>query len=138
MVYEAAMSWLNPEKTYNPSHHAFAGAVAGGAAAVAALPLDACKTLLNTQEVLLDQLFERIISLDQVNVLKQLNVQHVIGMRGAASTIYRMAGVGGFYQGLRARIFFVMPGTAISWFASLLYSLIYRLAILSQLFQVYI
>jgi len=100
MVYEAAMSWLNPEKTYNPSHHAFAGAVAGGAAAVAALPLDACKTLLNTQEV---------------NVLKQLNVQHVIGMRGAASTIYRMAGVGGFYQGLRARIFFVMPGTAISW-----------------------
>ena len=56
MVYEAAMSWLNPEKTYNPSHHAFAGAVAGGAAAVAALPLDACKTLLNTQEVMLDQL----------------------------------------------------------------------------------
>ena len=52
-----------------------------------------------------------------MNVLKQLNVQHVIGMRGAASTIYRMAGVGGFYQGLRARIFFVMPGTAISWFA---------------------
>ena len=132
MVYEAAMSWLNPEKTYNPSHHAFAGAVAGGAAAVAALPLDACKTLLNTQEVLLDKLIERIISLlDQVNVLKQLNVQHVIGMRGAASTIYRMAGVGGFYQGLRARIFFVMPGTAISWFALLLYSMIYWLAILS-------
>ena len=66
-----------------------------------------------------------------MNVLKQLNVQHVIGMRGAASTIYRMAGVGGFYQGLRARIFFVMPGTAISWFASLLYSLVYQLAILS-------
>ena len=45
------MLWLNPEKSYNPYHHALAGAVAGGAAATAALPLDACKTLLNTQEV---------------------------------------------------------------------------------------
>ena len=60
--------------------------------------------------------FEKIIfPLDQVNVLKQLNVQSVIGLRGAATTIYRMAGFWGFYQGLRARIFFVMPGTAISW-----------------------
>ena len=50
-TYEAAMLWLNPEKSYNPYHHALAGAVAGGAAATAALPLDACKTLLNTQEV---------------------------------------------------------------------------------------
>ena len=50
-----------------------------------------------------------------MNVLKQLNVESVIGLRGAATTIYRMAGVRGFYQGLRARIFFVMPGTAISW-----------------------
>ena len=50
-TYEAVMFWLNPEKTYNPYHHALAGAVAGGVAATAALPLDACKTLLNTQEV---------------------------------------------------------------------------------------
>ena len=48
-------------------------------------------------------------------MLKQLNVESVIGLRGAATTIYRMAGIRGFYQGLRARIFFVMPGTAISW-----------------------
>ena len=50
-TYEAVMFWLNPEKSYNPYHHALAGAVAGGVAATAALPLDACKTLLNTQEV---------------------------------------------------------------------------------------
>ena len=50
-TYEAVMLWLNPEKSYNPYHHALAGAVAGGVAATAALPLDACKTLLNTQEV---------------------------------------------------------------------------------------
>jgi len=99
-TYEAAMHWLNPEKSYNPYHHALAGAAAGGVGATVALPLDACKTLLNTQEV---------------NVLKQLNVSSVIGLRGAWTTIYRMAGVGGFYQGLRARICFVMPGTAISW-----------------------
>ena len=127
------MLWLNPEKSYNPYHHALAGAVAGGVAATAALPLDACKTLLNTQEVAPAQytcihicvlyntpvLKPSSIQLDsilfQVNVLKQLNVGSVIGLRGAASTIYRMAGVRGFYQGLRARIFFVMPGTAISW-----------------------
>jgi solute carrier family 25 iron transporter 28/37 len=99
-TYEAAMHWLNPEKSYNPYHHALAGAAAGGVGATVALPLDACKTLLNTQEV---------------NVLKQLNVSSVIGLRGAWTTIYRMAGVRGFYQGLRARICFVMPGTAISW-----------------------
>ena len=116
-TYEAAMLWLNPEKSYNPYHHALAGAVAGGAAATAALPLDACKTLLNTQEVQLHLFVTHIsyFSLSQVNVLKQLNVESVIGLRGAATTIYRMAGVRGFYQGLRARIFFVMPGTAISW-----------------------
>ena len=130
-TYEAVMLWLNPEKSYNPYHHALAGAVAGGVAATAALPLDACKTLLNTQEVAPAQytcicvLYNAPVPkpsslhLDsiifQVNVLKQLNVGSVIGLRGAASTIYRMAGVRGFYQGLRARIFFVMPGTAISW-----------------------
>ena len=46
------MHWLNPEKSYNPYHHALAGAAAGGVGATVALPLDACKTLLNTQEVL--------------------------------------------------------------------------------------
>ena len=50
-TYEAAMHWLNPEKSYNPYHHALAGAAAGGVGATVALPLDACKTLLNTQEV---------------------------------------------------------------------------------------
>ena len=121
------MSLLNPEKSYNPYHHALAGAVAGGVAATVALPLDACKTLLNTQEVIPVSQYLYLGTLPsaeiiwiyalpcQVNVLKQLNVSSVIGLRGAWTTIYRMAGVGGFYQGLRARICFVMPGTAISW-----------------------
>ena len=127
-TYEAVMLWLNPEKSYNPYHHALAGAAAGGVAATVAMPLDACKTLLNTQEVvpvtvsaLVPQQHSecnwiQLYSLPcQVNVLKQLNVSSVIGLRGAATTVYRMAGFMGFYQGLRARIFFVMPGTAISW-----------------------
>jgi solute carrier family 25 iron transporter 28/37 len=99
-VYEHLMATLNPTKEYTPWTHLVAGGLAGGSAAAVALPLDACKTLLNTQEV---------------NVLKQLNVERVVGMSGAFSTIYRMAGWAGVYQGLRARVMFAMPGTAISW-----------------------
>ena len=41
---------LNPEGLHNPNIHFLAGAVAGGVACTVTMPLDVCKTLLNTQE----------------------------------------------------------------------------------------
>ena len=41
---------LNPEGVHNPNIHFLAGAVAGGVACAVTMPLDVCKTLLNTQE----------------------------------------------------------------------------------------
>ena len=48
--YSVCQSLLNPGKEYNPTVHFVAGAVAGAAACLVTMPLDVCKTLLNTQE----------------------------------------------------------------------------------------
>eukprot|EP00091_Calanus_sinicus_P025292 TRINITY_DN9569_c0_g1_i1.p1 TRINITY_DN9569_c0_g1~~TRINITY_DN9569_c0_g1_i1.p1 ORF type:complete len:167 (-),score=34.91 TRINITY_DN9569_c0_g1_i1:57-557(-) len=58
------------------------------------------KTLLNTQEA---------------NVLTKLNTKKVVGLYSAAKTVYNLAGPMGYFQGLRARILYQMPSTAISW-----------------------
>lgn len=99
-VYEAMMGALNPKRDYIPWTHLTAGGCAGGVAAACTIWLDTCKTLLNTQEA---------------NVLKQLNVERVVGLKGAISTIYRVAGPWGFFQGMRARVMYQIPSTAISW-----------------------
>lgn len=98
--YEAFMNFLNPKRDYNPWTHLVAGGAAGAGASCITIPLDACKTLLNTQEA---------------NVLKQLNMTRVVGIGGVMSTIYRVAGMSGFFQGLKARVLYQMPSTAISW-----------------------
>ena len=48
--YSVCQSVLNPNREYNPGVHFLAGAVAGAVASLVTMPLDVCKTLLNTQE----------------------------------------------------------------------------------------
>ena len=103
------MGVLNPSRDYVPWKHAVAGAVAGAVAAIVTMPWDVCKTLLNTQEA---------------NVLNKLNTKRVVGMVEAARTVRNLAGYSGFFQGLRARILYQMPSTAISWW-ELLFKIIF-------------
>ena len=60
--YSVCQAVLNPDKEYNPYVHFLAGALAGGVGSAVTMPLDVCKTLLNTQEA---------------NVLKQLRQTEV-------------------------------------------------------------
>lgn len=62
MSYGLCQQLMNPRREYNPTVHFVAGAIAGGVASAVTMPLDVCKTLLNTQEA---------------NVLKQLNRNEV-------------------------------------------------------------
>ena len=49
-TYSVCQRTLNPEGLHNPNIHFLAGALAGGVACAVTMPLDVCKTLLNTQE----------------------------------------------------------------------------------------
>ena len=69
------------------------GAAAGAIAAAATTPLDVCKTVLNTQQ-------------DGV---------HAQGMIDAFKQVYRFGGIQGYFRGLRARVLFQAPATAICW-----------------------
>ncbi|XP_059488807.1 mitoferrin-1 [Neocloeon triangulifer] len=91
MTYELMQKYTNKTGNYNPKAHMVSGAMAGAIAAAATTPLDVCKTLLNTQE------------------------SAVTGLVAAARTIYRLNGLGGFFKGLRARVLYQMPSTAICW-----------------------
>lgn len=92
MTYEFMQNITNKEKTYNPAAHMISGAIAGAVAAAATTPLDVCKTLLNTQE--------------------NANTR---GLVEACATVYRLGGPTGFFRGLRARVMYQMPATAICW-----------------------
>lgn len=100
MTYEFMQTSLNPDKQYMPVIHFIAGATAGAVASTATMPLDVCKTLLNTQEA---------------GVLRRVQQTEIVGLVGAARTIYRVTGFNGYFQGLRARVLYQMPSTAISW-----------------------
>jgi solute carrier family 25 iron transporter 28/37 len=91
MTYEIMQTWTNKERCYNPAAHMVSGAVAGAVAAAATTPLDVCKTLLNTQETAVSGLFQ------------------------AAKAVYRLQGFGGYLRGMKARVLYQMPSTAISW-----------------------
>ena len=99
MTYEFMQDILNPSRAYDPLSHGVSGAVAGAAAAAATMPLDVCKTLLNTQE----------------QCARTSNVSYVNGMAAAFRTVYEFQGVKGYFRGLTARVFYQMPSTAISW-----------------------
>jgi solute carrier family 25 iron transporter 28/37 len=48
--YGMCQKMMNPKKEYNPAVHFVAGVVAGAVGSALTMPLDVCKTLLNTQE----------------------------------------------------------------------------------------
>ncbi|XP_034937103.1 mitoferrin-2 isoform X2 [Chelonus insularis] len=93
IAYEFGQTVLNPDHQYNPTAHMVAGGMAGAVAAAVTTPLDVCKTVLNTQ---------------------QGGVQ-IQGMVHAFKTVYRFAGIQGYFRGLNARIIYQMPATAICW-----------------------
>ncbi|CAG0916479.1 unnamed protein product [Notodromas monacha] len=99
-VYEFLQNLTNPERRYYPAAHCVSGAVAGATAAAITTPLDVCKTLLNTQEA---------------GVLREMDQTRIVGMANAFKMVYRIGGLSGYFQGLRARVIYQMPSTAIAW-----------------------
>ena len=95
IVYELMQEQINSSRTYNPVTHMVSGAVAGGSAAFVTNPLDVCRTLLNTQQH------------------NQNTVIH--GLREAMLAVYRVDGLRTFFRGVKARVIYQMPSTAISW-----------------------
>ncbi|KAH3668036.1 hypothetical protein OGAPHI_001790 [Ogataea philodendri] len=93
-VYEYASSKLNPDQLYNPMLHCISGGISGAAAAALTTPLDCIKTALQTR-----------------------SVPNVTGFRTAAVGLYQVGGSSAFWRGLRPRVVFNVPSTAISWTA---------------------
>eukprot|EP00127_Corallochytrium_limacisporum_P000963 Clim_evm47s33 gene=Clim_evmTU47s33 len=100
VVYEKLRAYLNPTGEYNPKAHILAGGAAGAVAAAVTTPLDVVKTLLNTQEL---------------PGASSLKGQYITGVFGAARTIKEHVGYAGFFRGMRARVLFHAPSTAICW-----------------------
>ncbi|XP_076460566.1 mitoferrin-2-like isoform X2 [Babylonia areolata] len=98
VTYEIMQDLLNNDRAYNPFTHMCSGAVAGAIAASITMPLDVCKTLLNTQET-----------------CARTHLTYINGMASAFRTIYEFRGMRGFFQGLTARVVYQIPSTAISW-----------------------
>lgn len=98
MVYECMQDLLNRDRSYDPKSHIIAGAAAGSVAACITMPLDVCKTLLNTQEH-----------------CTRTHLTYISGMASAFKTVYEFCGITGFFRGLSARVIYQMPSTAISW-----------------------
>jgi len=98
--YEYSSQILNPEHTYNPYLHCVAGGIAGGIAAALTNPLDCVKTALQTR-----------------GIAETENLRNVTGFSSAARVLYKEGGIGSFTRGLKPRIIFNVPATAISWTA---------------------
>ncbi|ESP00444.1 hypothetical protein LOTGIDRAFT_140739 [Lottia gigantea] len=98
MTYEIMQDILNKDRSYDPLTHIISGGIAGAMAATATMPLDVCKTLLNTQEH-----------------CARTRVSYINGMSAAFRTVYEFQGISGYFRGLRARVVYQIPSTGISW-----------------------
>ncbi|KAK6199473.1 RNA splicing protein and member of the mitochondrial carrier family [Scheffersomyces amazonensis] len=98
--YEYCSLMLNPDNNYNPYLHCVSGGIAGGIAAALTTPLDCIKTALQTR-----------------GISQNENLRNVTGFKTAARAIHKEFGIRGFLKGLKPRIIFNVPSTAISWTA---------------------
>lgn len=98
--YEYSSSILNPSGNYNPYLHCVSGAIAGGIAAALTNPLDVIKTALQTKGI------------SNIEVIKKST-----GFKSALKALYDQGGMKIFTRGLKPRIVFNVPSTAISWTA---------------------
>ena len=71
-TYSLCQSLLNPNREYNPGIHFVAGAIAGSVGSAVTMPLDVCKTLLNTQEAAV------LKQLKQAEVINNIIVKCII------------------------------------------------------------
>ncbi|AOA65067.1 Iron transporter of the mitochondrial carrier family [Komagataella phaffii] len=99
-VYEWTASILNPNHNYDPLMHCISGGVSGALAAAVTTPLDCIKTALQTKGLASDP-----------------GVRNSRGIKDATIALYRQSGYSAFLRGLRPRIIFNIPSTAISWTA---------------------
>lgn len=98
--YEYSSSLLNPSHIYNPYLHCVSGGVAGGIVAALTTPFDCIKTVLQTKGISNNHEF-----------------RHVTGFKSAAEALYKLGGMSAFWKGLKPRVIFNIPSTAISWTA---------------------
>ncbi|EDK44172.1 Fe(2+) transporter [Lodderomyces elongisporus] len=98
--YEYCSSLLNPSHSYNPYLHCVSGGIAGGIAAALTTPFDCIKTVLQTK------------GMSQNPALRE-----VTGFKSAAAALHKIGGTKAFWRGLKPRVIFNVPSTAISWTA---------------------
>lgn len=98
--YEYSSSLLNPNNSYNPYLHCVSGGIAGGIASALTNPLDCIKTALQTRGISNNQ-----------------SLRVSTGFVSAASALFKESGIKAFTRGLKPRIIFNVPSTAISWTA---------------------
>ncbi|KAK6463554.1 mitochondrial carrier domain-containing protein [Scheffersomyces coipomensis] len=98
--YEYSSLLLNPNNNYNPYLHCVSGGIAGGIAAALTNPFDCIKTALQTR-----------------GISTNANLRNIDGFKTASRAIYKEFGIKGFLKGLKPRIIFNVPSTAISWTA---------------------
>lgn len=93
-IYEFSSDRLNPDQHYNPIVHCISGGISGAFAAAITTPLDCIKTVLQTK-----------------------SIPNANGLLSAANGLYKQGGLNSFLRGLKPRIVFNVPATAISWTA---------------------
>ncbi len=91
VTYGLVQRSTNPQKDYRPGIHFLAGAIAGAVASAVTMPLDVCKTLLNTQEA---------------GVLTATGQAEIRGLPNAARAVIALSGPTGFFRGLLPRILY--------------------------------
>lgn len=97
-VYDRFSHILNPDQKNNPAAHCVSGCIAGATAAAISTPFDVIKTLLQTRGVTTD-----------------VNARSLNSVKDAAMYVYKRQGLMGFTLGMKPRVLFNMPSTAICW-----------------------